>query len=118
MSESLHYHRILLVRARPGTQASREALERAEDWLGAGSRRLLAFFHGAGVEHARDDSPSAHWRRLSDWHGIDLAVCSGSWARRHDARVQAPFSLSSLVRFWHHAIEAERVASFGDWCDG
>lgn len=118
MNETLHYHRIVLVRARPGTTASRRAVDRAEGWLDAGARRLLAFFHGAGVAHADSDAPSAHWRRLADWHGIDLAVCSGSWARRYDAGPGEPFSTSSLVVFWHHAIEAEEVASFGDWHAG
>lgn len=110
--ESLQYHRILLIRALPGTEASRLGQAQAEDWRDNGSR-LLVFFHGAGVEHAAGEGPSADWRRLAGWHGVVLAVCSGSWSRRHDEPPPEPFVLSSLVSFWNHAIDAREVACFG-----
>lgn len=110
--QSLQYHRILLIRARPGTEASRLGQACAEGWSEDGSR-LLVFFHGDGVEHAADGGPSAEWRRLAGWHGVVLAVCSGSWSRRQPQSPSAPFVLSSLVDFWNHAIDACEVACFG-----
>lgn len=113
LSEPLHYHRILLVRARPGSGGSRSALRRAEEWAAIEPGRLLVFFHGDGVEHAADGEPTAEWRRLAGWHGASLAVCSGSWQRRHQSALPEPFELSSLPRFWNHALEAGQVACFG-----
>lgn len=112
MKQAIQYHRILLIRARPGSDASRLAQARAEDWRGSDGS-LLVFFHGPGVEHAADGPPSAEWRRLAGWHGVVLAVCSGSWARRYDDDPPAPFVLSSLVGFWNHAVDAREVACFG-----
>lgn len=112
MKESIQYHRILLIRARPGSEASSLGQARALDWRDDG-HHLLVFFHGEGVEHAADGGPSAEWRRLAGWHGVVLAVCSGSWSRRHDHSPPDPFVLSSLVGFWNHAVDAREVACFG-----
>jgi len=108
----IHYHRILLIRARPGSKASRLGEARAEDWREHG-RGLMVFFHGAGVEHAADSRSGARWRRLAGWHGVVLAVCSGSWARRHDQSPPDPFELYGLVGFWNHVIDADGVECFG-----
>jgi hypothetical protein len=116
LSESLQYHRILLVRARPGSEPGQLARQQAEDWRDAGNR-LLVFFHGEGVDHAADE-PSADWRRLAGWHGVVLAVCSGSWARRHQQPPPDPFVLSSLVGFWNHAVEAREVVCIGAGHEG
>lgn len=112
MNEPVQYHRILLIRALPGSESSRLGLLRAEAWREEGSR-LLVFFHGCGVEHAAQGEPSAAWRRLAGWHGVVLAVCSGSWARRHEQPPGDPFAISSLVAFWNHAIEASEVECYG-----
>ena len=112
MRDSIQYHRILLIRAQPGSEASRLGQARAEGWREEGDR-LLVFFHGDGVEHAADGEPSAEWRRLAGWHGVVLAVCSGSWARRHEQAPVDPFMISSLVGFWNHALEAREVACYG-----
>ncbi|RFF27640.1 MULTISPECIES: hypothetical protein [unclassified Wenzhouxiangella] len=116
MGETLHYHRILLVRARPGSDASLRGQRRVEAWRNE-KARMLVFFHGEGVEHA-DGEPSTAWRRLAGWHGVSLAVCSGSWIRRHDQPPPEPFVLSSLVEFWNVAIDAREVACFGVADDG
>lgn len=112
MNEFIQYHRILVVRARPGSESSLQARRRAEAWSDHDAR-LLVFFHGEGVEHAAAEEPSAEWRRLAGWHGAVLAVCSGSWSRRHDDSPADPFVLSSLVNFWNHALEAREVTCFG-----
>ncbi|MEE4305032.1 MAG: hypothetical protein V2J19_12870 [Wenzhouxiangella sp.] len=112
MNEFIQYHRILMVRAAPGSESSLQALRRAETWRGEGDR-LLVFFHGEGVEHAAAEEPSAEWRRLASWHGVVLAVCSGSWSRRHEEPPADPFMLSSLVGFWNHALEAREVTCYG-----
>jgi hypothetical protein len=114
LSEALQYHRILLVRARPGSYGSRQALARAESGLHRHGARVLVFFHGAGVDHAADDGTGAEWRRLAGWLGARLEVCSGSWRRRHEGAPTEPFMLSSLVSFWHQALDAPQVLSFGD----
>ncbi|NBB91925.1 MAG: hypothetical protein GVY32_02010 [Gammaproteobacteria bacterium] len=115
MNIDVQYHRIVLVRACPGSAGSRLALERIERWLGASGTRLLAFFHGAGVDHAATDEPAAEWRRLSGWHDVGLEVCSGSWQRRHASSLSPPWQLSSLVAFWHRALAADEVICFGRW---
>jgi hypothetical protein len=74
---------------------------------------LLVFFHGEGVEHATGDAPAAVWRRLAGWHGVVLAVCSGSWARRHAGEPPEPFVVSSLTAFWNHALQSGEVECFG-----
>ncbi len=112
MNESVQYHRILLIRARPGSEASRRGQDRAARGIEAGGR-LLVFFHGEGVEHAAEGEPSAEWRSLAGWHGVVLAVCSGSWSRRHPQPPDAPFVISSLTGFWNHALSAQEVACFG-----
>lgn len=114
MPEALQYHRILLVRARPGSYGSRQALALAEAGLRRHGDRVLVFFHGDGVEHAASDGAGAEWRRLAGWLGARLEVCSGSWRRRYEVSPAEPFMLSTLVSFWHHALEASEVLSFGD----
>lgn len=111
MDETLQYHRILLIRARPGSDASCLGQRRAEAWRDENAR-LLVFFHGDGVEHANGE-PSTAWRRLAGWHGVSLAVCSGSWQRRHDEPPPEPFVLSSLVEFWNLVSDAREVSCFG-----
>lgn len=110
MAQAPQYHRILLIRARPGSEAARLAREKAEAWEDDG--QVFVFFHGDGVEHA-DGDPSTAWRRLAGWHGVRLAVCSGSWSRRYEQPPSEPFALSSLVEFWNLAIDAHEVACFG-----
>lgn len=106
------YHRILLLRAAPGTEPSRAAEAQARRWCEQEGIRVLIFFHGAGVMHA-DSSCAARWRCLAEWHEADLAVCSGSWARRHGEPPVRPFELSSLVAFWNQVTDAEEIACFG-----
>ncbi|MDZ7790623.1 MAG: DsrE family protein [Xanthomonadales bacterium] len=112
MNEFIQYHRILLIRARPGSEASRLGQDRAARLIEQGGH-LLVFFHGEGVEHAAKGEPSAEWRSLADWHGVVLAVCSGSWSRRHRQPPDDPFVISSLTGFWNHALAAQEVACFG-----
>jgi hypothetical protein len=88
------------------------ACARAEQWRELGSG-LLVFFHGQGVDHAAQSEASARWRRLGGWHGVVLAVCTGSWSRRYQSPPAEPFLLSSLTGFWNHAIEADRVECYG-----
>lgn len=111
MTESLQYHRILLIRSRPDSDNGRLGRSRAEQWRESDGR-MLVFFHGDGVLHA-DGEPSTAWRRLAGWHGVRLAVCSGSWSRRFSEPPSDPFVLSSLVEFWNGAIDAREVACFG-----
>lgn len=112
MNESLQYHRILLIRAAPGGDSSRRGEDCAQQWAEAGDGRVLVFFHGEGVAHAAGE-PSAAWRRLAVWHGVGLAVCSGSWSRRFEEPPSEPFELSSLARFWDQALDARDVRCFG-----
>jgi hypothetical protein len=112
LNESLQYHRILLIRAAPGGESSRRGEACARAWAEAGTGGVLVFFHGEGVAHAAGE-PSAAWRRLAGWHGVALAVCSGSWSRRYDEAPSEPFELSSLARFWDQALSATDVRCFG-----
>jgi len=105
----------MLLRARPGTGASRAAAERVAAWTDrAPPGRVLVFFHGEGVRHAAERVAAADWRRLAGWHGVDLAVCDGSWRRRFEVDHPAePFERSTLVAFWRHALEAAEVCCHG-----
>lgn len=112
MNEFIQYHRILLIRARPGSDRSRLGQDYAARLIDQGGR-LLVFFHAEGVEHAAEGEPSAEWRSLADWHGVVLAICSGSWSRRHREQPAPPFVISSLTGFWNHAVDAREVICFG-----
>lgn len=102
----------MLIRAAPGSVGGRLGQQYAEQWREHGNG-LLVFFHGEGVEHAARGELCAQWRRLAGWHGVALAVCTGSWSRRYREPPPEPFVLSSLTGFWNHALEAEQVACFG-----
>jgi len=112
LNESLQYHRILLIRAAPGADSSRRGEACARQWAEEKAGAVWVFFHGEGVAHAAGE-PSAAWRRLAGWHGVGLAVCSGSWSRRYDAAPSEPFERSSLARFWDRALSADEVCCFG-----
>lgn len=110
MSEFENYNRILLVRAEPGSAPARAALAAAGRDTPA--HRVLVFFHSRGVGHAVG-AVADEWRMLAAHYGVRLEVCSTAWSRRHDALPPTPFEMSTLARFWHRAVQADRVACFG-----
>lgn len=107
---------ILLVRAEPESFGGDRALDLAADRLRQCNGRVVAFFHGAGVDHARC-SHAGPWIELACDHELVLEVCAAAWQRRHDDDLPEPFVRSSLVRFWHRV--ASGFCLFGpDACDG
>lgn len=117
MVKQLTYHRIVLLRARPGSEASRLALARIREWAAVRPAGLLVFLHGPGVEHAAFGAPDADWRRLAEWHDVGLEVCSAAWQRRHRQALAEPWQLSSLVTFWDRLLNAPQLVCFGDGQD-
>ncbi|MFU8830657.1 MAG: DsrE family protein [Wenzhouxiangella sp.] len=109
--ETAVHHLAVLVRASPDSwQADRAALK-----VGRMAERatapILVFFHGPGVMSAAvEDSV---WVPIAHSGSVCLQVCEASWQRRCIEPPLAPFGLSSLVQFWHRAVDAEIVMSFG-----
>ncbi len=113
MEERLTYHRIVLLRARPGSEGSRRAVAKICEWTAQTPAGLLVFLHGPGVEHAAPEASDADWSSLAGSHDIGLEVCSAAWQRRHPLAPAEPWRLSSLVTFWDRLMNARQIVCFG-----
>lgn len=105
--------RVLLVRCAPARAEMVLAREMTGEVSGPVS---LVFFHGAGVEHARDARVCSAWQDHVGDGCIPLVVCETAWQRRFDQAPPAGWQTGSLVQFWHQALMAERVDCYGEGC--
>ncbi len=104
-------HLAVLIRAIPGSrQADRAALIVAR-MADRATAPILVFFHGPGVMLAA--VADSEWASIARSGSVCLQVCEASWQRRCIEPPLAPFGVSSLVQFWHRAVDAETVMSFG-----
>lgn len=88
---------VVLVRCSPGSPAGERVLEHI-----AGEPALV-FFHADGVEFAE----RANLDRLVDVPpASELLVCSGSWRRRSDEPVPAPFRAGTLAMLFARLVPA------------
>ncbi len=98
---------IMLIRAEPQSVEAENAQHEALVALRGCKGEVVVFFHGAGVDHACG-AAAGSWQRLAA-RGLRLEVCSAAWQRRHEGEPEAPFVLSSLVRFWHRVATGYRL---------
>lgn len=103
---------LILVRAAPRSPAARDARQATRKFAATGQHAITVFFHGEAVAAAALD-------QATDWGGDDpaspvrLLVCQSAWKRRFHKAMAQGFEVSSLVRFWQLAIEAEQIRCFG-----
>ncbi|HMA98181.1 MAG TPA: hypothetical protein VKO38_01860 [Wenzhouxiangella sp.] len=108
-------HRVMLIRARPGSEASEQALRLARQWAGTPEPALL-FFHGPGLGHVLPAQRFGFASLRGD--GLSLSVCRAGWQRLKRGDVPEPFVEGSLLQFWDAVLSAEDVRSFGALGDG
>jgi sulfur relay (sulfurtransferase) complex TusBCD TusD component (DsrE family) len=103
---------VVLMRARPGSSGAQEAARAVASLVDRNAAQILVFFHGPGVMAATADN-AATWARIAGSGPVNLCICEASWLRRCGQPPPEPFRISSLVQFWHRALDAECILNFG-----
>lgn len=106
----MDHQRVMLIRARPGTAEALRALDIASGWAERPGSDLV-FFHGPGLGHAALGNASEFFALAPG--GLDLRVCRAGWQRLDQGALPEPFAAGSLIQFWHAALSAREVQSFG-----
>lgn len=99
------YNSVLLVQACLADPSSKALRQQAMKLLAEGAGRILVFFHAEAAALGGDEERG--WARLAGSADISLAVCQAARARRVASAPEAPFEVSSLVRFWDAVLRSQ-----------